>query len=129
MTQKISGTCLLGLVSIGLLTSNALADCYAVTSSSCTDSAACTVLSGSYTNTTGKKVKQAEIIATSGDDGKTLASAIVVFTGTVASVYDPSSNTPPSGLNPGGTSTYSISTPFPLAAMDSSLTCVVQSIW
>jgi hypothetical protein len=129
MIRKTCGACLLGLISTSLLASSALADCHAVASSSCADSAACTVLSGSYTNATGKKVKQAEIIATSGDDGKTLASAIVVFTGQVATIYDPNSNTAPSGLNPGGTSTYTISTPFPLAAMDSSLTCTVQTIW
>lgn len=131
MIKNPLATSLLAFVSIGFIATNAMASCQALTSSaSCTDgSASCTVLTGSYTNTTGKKVKQAEIVATSGDDGKTLASALIVFTGTTATVYDPTSNTPPSGLNTGDTSNYTISTPFPLAAMDSSLSCSVQTVW
>lgn len=120
----------LGLASLTLFATAALADsCSPVVSSSCTGSSACTVLNGSYTNTTGKKVKQAEIVALSSDDNKTLAAALVVFTGTTVTVYDPTSNTPPSGLNSGDTANYTISTPFPLAAMDGGLTCVVQTIW
>ena len=107
---------------------NALADCFAAVSSSCVSDTACTTISGSYTNTTDRKIKEAEIIAKSGDDGKTLTAAIVLFTGTKATVYDPNSNTPPSGLSPGDTSLYAISAPFPLAALGSSLTCVVESV-
>lgn len=124
------GAGLLGFASMTLLATAALADnCSPVVSSACTGSSACTVLNGSYTNTTGKKVKQAEIVAVSSDDNKTLAAALVVFTGTTVTVYDPTSNTPPSGLNSGDTANYSISVPFPLAAMDGGLTCVVQQIW
>jgi hypothetical protein len=124
------GAGVLGVASMVLFATAALADtCSPVVSSSCAGSSACTVLNGSYTNTTGKKVKQAEIVALSADDNKTLAAALVVFTGTTVTVYDPTSNTPPSGLNSGDTASYTISVPFPLAAMDGGLTCVVQQIW
>jgi len=124
------GAGLLGVASMALFATAALADnCSPVVSSSCAGSSACTVLNGSYTNTTGKKIKQAEIVALSADDNKTLAAALVVFTGTTVTVYDPTSNTPPSGLNSGDTANYTISTPFPLAAMDGGVTCLVQQIW
>jgi hypothetical protein len=113
-----------------LLATNAWADsCTPVTSTSCTGATSCTTLSGSYTNTSGKKIKQAEIVALSGEDGKQLAAVMVVFTGTTTTLYDPNSNTPPSGLGSGGTATYTISTPYPLAAMDTPPTCQVQQIW
>jgi hypothetical protein len=127
--MRLVKLCSLAAVSVGLFGGAAIAGCQATVASSCTISSACTVLTGSYTNTTTRKIKQAEIVATSSDDGKTLASAIVVFTGNTATVYDPTSNTPPSGLSPGDTSNYTISTPFPLAAIDSLLSCDVQTIW
>jgi hypothetical protein len=131
MTRKTSSKVLLALVPIAsLLATNARADsCTPVTSTSCTGATACTVLSGSYTNTSGKKIKQAEIVALSGEDGKQLAAVMVVFTGTTTTLYDPNSNTPPSGLGSGGTATYTISTAYPLAAMDTPPTCQVQQIW
>lgn len=113
-----------------LLATNARADyCTPVTSTSCTGATSCTTLSGSYTNTSGKKIKQAEIVALSGEDGKQLAAVMVVFTGTTTTLYDPNSNTPPSGLGSGNTATYTISTPYPLAAMDTPPSCQVQQIW
>jgi hypothetical protein len=131
MTANTSRRVLLALVPVAsLLATNARADyCTPVTSTSCTGAASCTILNGSYTNTSGKKIKQADIVALSGDDGKTLAAVVVVFTGTTATLYDPSSNTPPSGLSPGSTATYTISTAYPLAAMDTVPTCLVQTIW
>jgi hypothetical protein len=131
MIRKTSRGILLALVPVAsLLATNAWADsCTPVTSTSCTDGTSCTILSGSYTNTSGKKIKQAEIVALSGEDGKQLAAVLVVFTGTTTTLYDPNSNTPPSGLGSGGTATYTISTPYPLAAMDTPPTCQVQQIW
>lgn len=131
MTKKRYSSFWLGLVPVvGLIATSARADyCTPVTSTSCTGSTSCTVLTGSYTNTSGKKIKQAEIVALSGDDAKTLAAVLVVFTGTTTTLYDPNSNTPPSGLSPGGTATYTISTPYPLAAMDTAPSCLVQTVW
>jgi hypothetical protein len=131
MTRNTSSKVLLALVPLAsLLATNAWADsCTPVTSTSCTGATSCTTLSGSYTNTSGKKIKQAEIVALSGEDGKQLAAVMVVFTGTTTTLYDPNSNTPPSGLGSGNSATYTISTPYPLAAMDTPPTCQVQQIW
>jgi hypothetical protein len=131
MTTKTSAKLLLALLPAAtLLATSAWADtCTPVTSTSCASGTSCTTLTGSYTNTTGKKIKQAEIVALSGEDGKQLAAVMVVFTGTTTTLYDPNSNTPPSGLGSGSTATYSMSTPYPLAAMDTPPTCQVQQIW
>jgi hypothetical protein len=131
MTRKTSSKVLLALMPVAsLLATNAWADsCTPVTSTSCTGVTSCTTLSGSYTNTSGKKIKQAEIVALSGEDGKQLAAVMVVFTGTTTTLYDPNSNTPPSGLSSGSAATYTISTPYPLAAMETPPTCQVQQIW
>ena len=51
-----------------LASTNALADCFAAVSSSCASDTACTTISGSYTNATDRKIKEASIVAKSGDD-------------------------------------------------------------
>lgn len=118
------------LLATGVVCGQAWASsCTASVGSTCTDASSCTVITGTYTNNTGAKLKQASIVAASSDDGKTVAAALVVFTGTSVTAYDPSSNTPPSGLAPGETATYTITTAFPLAAMDSGLTCAVENVW
>lgn len=107
----------------------ARADCYAQAASTCKESAACTQISGTFTNNFNDKIKLANIVVRSLDDDKKLAAATVVFTGTSATPYDPTSNTPPSGLSPGDTSAYTISTAFPLAALSTSVTCAVETVW
>lgn len=114
---------------LSFLTGAAFASCVATVTTNCAGSAACTLITGSYTNTTNTKLKQAEITAKSSDDMKTLVAATIVFTGSKATLLDPTSNTPPSGLGPGETSTYTISTPFPLAAMSSLVRCDLESVW